>query len=49
MEKMEDPVKALVMLGKEKLKHKSISQLKKEARAEIEKQANNHLKKINAL
>jgi len=32
----EDPIEALSILGKEKLKGKSISQLKKEARAEIE-------------
>ena len=32
----EDPIEALSILGKEKLKGKSISQLKKETRAEIE-------------
>ena len=32
----EDPLEALSKLGKEKLKDKSIAQLKKEARAEIE-------------
>ena len=32
----EDPVEALSKLGKDKLKHKSIAQLKKEAREEIE-------------
>jgi len=31
----EDPIEALSKLGKDKLKHKSISQLKKEAREEI--------------
>mgnify|MGYP001573990426 CR=1 FL=1 len=32
----EDPLKALSLLGEDKLKGKSIEQLKKEARAEIE-------------
>ena len=35
----EDPLEALSKLGKEKLKDKSIAQLKKEARAEIEENA----------
>lgn len=39
----DDPIEALSKLGKGKLKHKSIEQLKKEARAEIEKNA---IKKI---
>ena len=32
----EDPIEALSKLGREKLKDKSVEQLKKEARAEIE-------------
>jgi len=35
----EDPLEALSRLGKDKLKGKSISQLKKEARKEIEENA----------
>lgn len=35
----EDPLESLGILGKEKLKHKSIQQLKKEARREIEEDA----------
>jgi len=35
----EDPLEALARLGKEKLKGKTIKQLKKEAREEIEKNA----------
>ncbi|MEK6908437.1 MAG: hypothetical protein AABX23_00090 [Nanoarchaeota archaeon] len=38
-----DPIEALAILGREKLKHKSIEQLKKEARGEIEENA---LKKV---
>ena len=37
----EDPLKALSILGKGKFKDKSISQLKKEARTEIEEHAIN--------
>ena len=35
----EDPIEALGKIGKEKLKGKSIKELKKEARVEIEKDA----------
>lgn len=41
----EDPLDALSKLGKEKLKGKSIDQLKKEARAEIEKNATKKIRR----
>ncbi|MBU4069923.1 MAG: AbrB family transcriptional regulator [Nanoarchaeota archaeon] len=41
----DDPVKALEKLGKIKLKGKSIKQLKKEARIEIEKNATEKIRR----
>ena len=41
----EDPIKALSILGKEKLKHKSIAQLKNEARQVLENDATKKLRR----
>lgn len=41
----EDPLKALSILGRKKFKGKSIEQLKKEARAEIEENAAKKLRR----
>ncbi|MBI2043019.1 AbrB family transcriptional regulator [Candidatus Pacearchaeota archaeon] len=40
----EDPIESLSKLGKDKLKGKPITQLKKEARAEIEKNATKNIR-----
>jgi len=41
----EDPIESLSKLGKDKLKRKSIIQLKKEARAEIEENATKNIRR----
>ena len=41
----EDPIEALSKLGAEKLKGKSIAQIKKEARAEIEENATKKIRR----
>jgi len=40
-----DPLEALAILGKDKLKHKSIEQLKKEARRELEENASKNIRR----